>query len=299
MEDGQRCNLTNKNITFDKSFWKSFGWFLFIAALICCLPWAFADNYWGIDFSETGQIGDTIGGVMGPFIAIAAAGLTFIAFWVQYKANIQQRHDISIERFESNLFEMIHIQQEITNGLVVERQTINSGHVARHGRDVFEYVYRQLIIWYEFDDGMKYGALRDALASSEQIKQNLQSQESLWFLDHYFRHLYRIFKYIDDADINVISPQKKYEYASIVRATLSSYELVMIFYNGFSHPKFKGLIEDYAIFNNLRCDMLASSADKALYAKKFDEAYKYSDDENRDMTLEYKKGAFVYKGVTE
>ena len=46
---------------------------------------------------------------MGPFIAIAAAGLTFIAFWVQYKANIQQRHDIAIERFESNLFEMIHI----------------------------------------------------------------------------------------------------------------------------------------------------------------------------------------------
>lgn len=108
------------NLTFDKGFWKSFGWFLLITIIICCLPWILAKHSC-IDFTGTGQIGDTIGGIMGPFVAIAAAGLTFIAFWVQYKANIQQRHDIAIERFESNLFEMIHIQQEITNGLLIEK----------------------------------------------------------------------------------------------------------------------------------------------------------------------------------
>ena len=59
---------------------------------------------------------------MGPFIAIAAAGLTFIAFWVQYKANILQRHDILTERFEKKIFEMLHMQQEITNNLVVENR---------------------------------------------------------------------------------------------------------------------------------------------------------------------------------
>ena len=50
----------------------------------------------------------------------------------------------------------------------------------------------------------------------------------MWFLDHYFRHLYRIFKYIDDADKNTISDEDKYEYAGIVRATLSQYELIML-----------------------------------------------------------------------
>ena len=50
-------------------------------------------DFGGKYFSDTGEIGDTIGGITGPFIAIAAAGLTFIAFWVQYKANIQQRQD--------------------------------------------------------------------------------------------------------------------------------------------------------------------------------------------------------------
>lgn len=87
--------------TFDINFWKSFSWFLLLVIVICCLPWLLAKHAW-IDFSSTGEIGDTIGGIMGPFVAIAAAGLTFIAFWVQYKANIQQRHDIAIERFESN-----------------------------------------------------------------------------------------------------------------------------------------------------------------------------------------------------
>ena len=65
------------HLTFDKGFWKSFIWFLVIALLICCLPWLLAKHSW-IDFSTTGEIGDTIGGIMGPFIAIAAAGLTFI-----------------------------------------------------------------------------------------------------------------------------------------------------------------------------------------------------------------------------
>ena len=85
--------MRNGYTTFDKSFWKSFGWFLFIAIVICSLPWVLTRE-WFLDFSDTGEIGDTIGGIMGPFIAIAAAGLTFIAFWVQYKANIQQRQDI-------------------------------------------------------------------------------------------------------------------------------------------------------------------------------------------------------------
>ena len=97
------------NKTFDKSFWLLFCIFMVLAVLICCLPWLIT-CYINPNFYYTGQIGDTIGGIMGPIVAIAAAGLTFIAFWVQYKANIQQRHDIAVERFESNVFELLHMQ---------------------------------------------------------------------------------------------------------------------------------------------------------------------------------------------
>ena len=283
------------HLTFDKGFWKSFIWFLVIALLICCLPWLLAKHSW-IDFSTTGEIGDTIGGIMGPFIAIAAAGLTFIAFWVQYKANIQQRHDIAIERFESNLFEMIHIQQEITNGLLVEffNETKQIREISK-GREVFRRIYLDFQNKIVFPDGNKKCTLFVALNNLPDLKTNLSKVEIMWNLDHYFRHLYRIFKYIDDADSNVISDEKKYKYTGIVRATLSPYELIMLFYNGFSHPKFKAMIEKYALLQNLRMELLASQADISLYKQKLSSDNSHSQDENRNMEAEYRKSAFVHR----
>ena len=284
------------NNTFDKGFWKSFTWFLIVAFLICCLPWLLTKHSW-LDFTSTGEIGDTIGGIMGPFIAIAAAGLTFIAFWVQYKANIQQRHDIAIERFESNLFEMIHIQQEITNELLVEyfNETKQLREISR-GREVFRRIYLDFQYKMVFPDGNKKCTLFVALHNWPDLKKNLSKVEIMWNLDHYFRLLYRIFKYIDDADNNVISDEKKYEYTGIVRTTLSPYELIMLFYNGFSHPKFKELIEKYAILQNLRMELLASQADISLYKQMLSPEYSHSQDENRNVELEYRKSAFVHRG---
>ena len=47
-----------------------------------------------LDFTETGQIGDTIGGLMGPFIAMAGVFLTFVAFLMQVRANEIQREQL-------------------------------------------------------------------------------------------------------------------------------------------------------------------------------------------------------------
>lgn len=100
-----------KNKTFTTEFWGYCVGFVCVVVVICFFPMLFVKP--GVlDFTETGQIGDTIGGIMGPFIAIAAAGLTFLAFWVQYRANEQLREDITVERFESKFYKMldIHIQ---------------------------------------------------------------------------------------------------------------------------------------------------------------------------------------------
>ena len=70
-----------------------------------------------------------------------------------------------------------------------------------------------------------------------------------------------------------------------------------LFYNCLSsngREKFKPLIEKYAIFNNLRVELLATDSDKELYASKFKDNYAFSQDENGDMDNEYKKGAFVF-----
>ncbi len=86
--------------------------------LVLALPAILTQPGW-LDFSDKGQIGDTIGGTMGPFIAIIAALLTFVAFWVQYEANIKQRDDISIERQEAKFYKMLDIYSAMTNGLDV------------------------------------------------------------------------------------------------------------------------------------------------------------------------------------
>ncbi len=58
-------------------------------------------------FKETGQIGDTINGIAGPFIALTAAILTYLAFYMQYKANRIQIRQFKEQKkqFEKQLTE--------------------------------------------------------------------------------------------------------------------------------------------------------------------------------------------------
>lgn len=98
--------------TFDGSFWIIFIAFLLLVGFILWLPYLITTRSWfDLDFNATGPIGDTIGGVMGPFIAIGAAILTFLAFWVQFKANEQQKRDLKIERFENKFYELLRLHK--------------------------------------------------------------------------------------------------------------------------------------------------------------------------------------------
>lgn len=260
---------SKKNKTFTLDFFVYLLIFIAIIGIICYFPVWFTEPG-KLDFRNTGQIGDTIGGIMGPFVAIAASILTFLAFWVQFKANEQQRKDIALERFESNLFELIHIQQDITNNLIFVEKKGNNNKVQAQGRDVFQYVYED----YNFSFG---GLYYDNTPTIIGVKTLMQYQnvnqytdlKKLGCLDHYFRHLYRVFKYINDSD--VIDSKDKYKYACMVRASLSQYELIMLFYNCLSsngNEKFKPLIETYAIFNNIRVELLAKQEHKNLYKEK-------------------------------
>lgn len=59
-----------------------------------------------------GARGDTFGGTYGPLIGWFAAIVTFAAFWVQYKANEQQRYDLKLERFENQFYELIRFHND-------------------------------------------------------------------------------------------------------------------------------------------------------------------------------------------
>jgi hypothetical protein len=77
----------------------------------------------GSDIKSTyeinGQQGDAFGGTVGPIVAMFAAILTFLAFWAQYEANLQQRKDIEIERFENRFYELVRIHRENVSDVVI------------------------------------------------------------------------------------------------------------------------------------------------------------------------------------
>lgn len=72
-------------------------------------------------------------------------------------------------------------------------------------------------------------------------------------------------QFIDDAsyiDNNSKYIDERYKYASILRATLSPYELVFLYYNGISEigkKDLKELIEKYSLLNNLRPEYLSDT----------------------------------------
>jgi hypothetical protein len=103
------------NIQNRKLFIGLYGIFLLAVVSIIILPWLFtlrAPSYWsGFDVND-GHVATTISGLSTPFIAIGAALLTFLAFFVQYRFNTEQRKDIAMERFESMFFEMMRFHRE-------------------------------------------------------------------------------------------------------------------------------------------------------------------------------------------
>jgi hypothetical protein len=76
-------------------------------------------------------------------------------------------------------------------------------------------------------------------------------------IGHYFRNLYHLVRYVDNADHYV---ENKYDYIKIIRAQLSSDELCLLFYNCLTEKgkKFKSLVEDYSLLKNMDENLLCS-----------------------------------------
>lgn len=115
---------------FRKHKTKTIGWgffilFLILVGVVCCFPyWFTRDGDPDMCFIGTGEIGDTIGGIMGPFVAIIAAFLTFIAFLIQYDANELQKGELEKqkrirqrEEFEVKLYKMLDEHKDNVNQL--------------------------------------------------------------------------------------------------------------------------------------------------------------------------------------
>ena len=241
-----------------------------------------------------GVFGDSWGGVNAIISAFAFAGVIVTLFLQNRDLNLQrkemtrQRLEFEIQsktlkrqQFESALYNMLQLQQQIVNDLAYDTNVegyndaiARSGwNVVVKGRDVFRFAFEQLRHnWTNAGtrhtaDGMR-GVLRECGMSS------YRDFTTPSYFDHYFRHLYRILKYIDSN--SELSFKEKYKYVGDVRGTLSRYELVWIYYNLLSNAKFQGfkrMVEDYALLKNLNEEFLAFSKENEQIVREKGESY--------------------------
>ncbi len=157
-----------------------------------------------------------------------------------------QNQTLKRQQFENTFFNMLKTQENIINCI-----KIDTGETARKAiRKIAENFVGSI----------------DIKWNDEKKIIDFYSQEGFLFvLDHYYRHLYRIIKFVHETDFSFcLDEQKenkteeeqikteKYKYTSILRSTLSCDELVLLFYNALCYPKMKELIIDYSFLQNIR-----------------------------------------------
>lgn len=170
-------------------------YFLYATIFVILLPLVLANKWlYIIDFSRSGQVGDTIGGIMGPFIALIAAFLTFMAFWIQYRANEkqnaiankqldiaekqmtmaeEQERKYAIERFESTLHQMLDVYRKNSEAVKVGCLT---------GKEAFEEMAAELFyIYYVLDKKLRKIILDHSKIIDDNRRDNIAKYATILF----------------------------------------------------------------------------------------------------------------------
>jgi len=154
--------MEQENISLDYYLKKATVWWSVgvIAALVLVYVFTINTSWPSFDYTNTGQIGDTIGGISSPFIGVAAAVLTFLAFYMQFKANEMlsnqfnlQKIDDEINKHESNINFLIK-----QNRSIIESMSVNE---SIRGTRCFESMCVELRLIYVIVSGFYKGELKD------------------------------------------------------------------------------------------------------------------------------------------
>jgi hypothetical protein len=250
-------------------------WIILSVLILALWVWlGFFLPFRGGDLESRARQGDAFGGANALFSGLAFAGV-IIAILLQRQELRLQRKELtetrgelsgqrealeaqvlaaSQQRFDSIFFQMVGLHHEIVNGI-----NIVTGKTTFVGRQALTLVQSRVIrdLSAVPQDEL---AVNDLARLSEQVAEVRHAYREVYdrhetILGHYFRNLYRIFKYVDEADV-----ADKASYIGILRAQLSVSELCLVFYNLFDqgYDKFLPLCERYQFLQNLPASELAS-----------------------------------------
>ena len=249
------------------------------------------------DKEQRGTFGDQFGAVNALFSGLAFAGLIYTIILQRHDLKLQRRdllyqrreleltrkemedqtaefekqnETLKIQRFENTFFNMLSQFQEVVNSLSVRYVKFNTTYELI-GRDTFKATFKEVTVLVDIPkDNQSHRSYRGMADTIKAVGLNGYCKSDIpTYFDHYFRLLYRILKFVKDTPL-ITEIDDEYEYTSMLRAVLSRYELVWLYYNGLSEygvEKLKPLIERYAMLKNLRDDLLVDGVDVGSYAE--------------------------------
>ena len=249
-------------------------WWFWIVVVAVFVTWG--TNWWLLgDDPHRGTFGDMFGGVNALFSGLAFLGVIY-AILLQRKELRLQRLELRMTRrelegqrkalsthsdtakkqnFESTFFQLLQLYNQIIESMDIE---ISGRQVT--GRDCFGFLRGQLHKMYVEESQRFAEATPEEKFDSLYILFYAKYQSEI---GHYFRIVYNIVKFVDNSD----SDDKKF-YTNLLRAQLSSMELILLFYNCLSYlgnEKFKPLIEKYALLKNVSQRHLIREDDVGFY----------------------------------
>ncbi len=204
---------------------------------------------------------------------------------------LEQSKTLRLQQFESTFFNTLNMFHNLIESItyikplptyksLADKPVYPQQQEVFKGRDCFEYFYKEYTKEYQnlfeeyVSNNIKHTLgtnetfsvpfdehLRIAKTAYENLFKNQQSD-----LGHYFRTMYNLIRFVNDKNIG----NPKY-YTNLVRASLSTYEHLMLFYNAISkygEKNFKPLIVDYSMLDNMAKELLLDKKHLEFYPLK-------------------------------
>lgn len=265
-------------------------------------------NFSDIDADLISSYGTFVGGI---FISLITVLLVWITYTNQTSQLKESENLIRKQRFEDTFFNMLKVQQNIKESIIFDTSNYLTCKINQtksfeklKGQEVFDFAKEDFTRHYDYSKktyiqdieyrikeekniftGVSEGAERlnnDLFEKDTESIIALIKDKYRYFFDnyhkqfgHYFRHLYYILSFIEQAENEEKSFNKsnkkeieiKYNfYAGIVQAQMSSSELFILFYNGIYFDKMRRKIERYEFVRNLsQEDLVNQDKHKNLY----------------------------------
>lgn len=254
--------------------------FVFVGITFVFFPYYKLDGvkFWGyqLNITKYNELGDFVGGITAPFLSLVALVLLYLTYKSQKEELFQTRQiltkqteTLDKQQFETTFFNLLNLHNEIVYNIDLIKRNLtkssppwreeeDASKTTEYGRDCFRTFFAGFKTAYSNTD--KMDSYKEMINKSYSVFYKSHQSD----LGHYFRNLYHIFKLIKKSEI-----KNKKDYASLVRAQLSSHEQLMLFYNGLSDKgeKFKELIEEFQILKNMPFDELILNQHRSLYKK--------------------------------